>query len=230
MSEASERVRGVRELPLFPLPLVLFPGVPLPLHIFEPRYQQMLRDVRVGNNLFGISCVAENSSERPPVGHVGCVAEVVEAQPLADGRANILTLGVMRYRLEAYVEGDAPYLVARVQLFEDEAEDAELLHQRASQVLDLFMRIARAVQTINDDRGTLPELPDAGAERLSFLIAAAIEIETEVKQELLELTLGSERLERLEQLLSQVVDNYEERARMHGLAKSNGHSGREIRF
>ena len=55
MSEALDKVRGVRELPLFPLPLVLFPGVPLPLHIFEERYRRLLADVRASNNLFGLS-------------------------------------------------------------------------------------------------------------------------------------------------------------------------------
>ncbi len=49
MSEALDKVRGVRELPLFPLPVVLFPGMPMPLHIFEDRYRQMLADVRAGN-------------------------------------------------------------------------------------------------------------------------------------------------------------------------------------
>jgi Lon protease-like protein len=51
MSEASDKVRGLHELPLFPLPVVLFPGVPLPLHIFEPRYRQMLLDIRLAKNL-----------------------------------------------------------------------------------------------------------------------------------------------------------------------------------
>ena len=51
MSEASDKVRGLHELPLFPLPVVLFPGVPLPLHIFEPRYRQMLLDIRLAINL-----------------------------------------------------------------------------------------------------------------------------------------------------------------------------------
>ena len=55
VSEASDKVRGISELPVFPLPVVLFPGVPLPLHIFEPRYRQMLKDIRPANNLF---CVA----------------------------------------------------------------------------------------------------------------------------------------------------------------------------
>ncbi len=116
MSEALDKVRGVRELPVFPLPLVLFPGAPLPLHIFEERYRRMLADVRAGNNLFGLSYAAPDSGEggRPPEGHVGCATEVVEAQQLPDGRSNILTVGVARYRVEGYVERGDPYLVARV--------------------------------------------------------------------------------------------------------------------
>src|ERR1700749_1871987 len=113
MSEALAKVRGVRELPLFPLPLVLFPGVPLPLHVFEERYRRLLADVRVSNNLFGLPCFdpnAEGVLERPAVGHVGCATEVVEVQPLPDDRSNILTVGVARYRVNDYVESDEPYL------------------------------------------------------------------------------------------------------------------------
>ena len=55
MSEALDKVRAVRELPLFPLPVVLFPGMPMPLHIFEPRYRQMLTDISAQDNLFGLS-------------------------------------------------------------------------------------------------------------------------------------------------------------------------------
>ena len=230
MSDALERVRGVRELPIFPLPLVLFPGVPLPLHIFEPRYRRMLADVRVSNNLFGVSYFdpATAGGGRPEVGHVGCAAEVVEVQPQPDGRSNILTLGVARYRVEAYVEGGEPYSVARVEFFADEPEPGEALDASARVVLDLFMRIARAVRTINDERASLPELPEAGPERLSFLVAAAMEMSDEMKQTLLELRSSGERLRRLERLLSEVVGNYEERARMHGLVKGNGHGGKKV--
>src|SRR2546423_12462080 len=108
MSEAFDKVTGVTELPIFPLALVLFPGVPLPLHIFEPRYRQMLSDVRAGNNLFGVSYYDASTSEheRPMPGHIGCVAEVTETQTMPDGRSNILTVGIIRYRLEEYVERD----------------------------------------------------------------------------------------------------------------------------
>jgi Lon protease-like protein len=230
MTDALDKVRGVRELPLFPLPVVLFPGVPMPLHIFEERYRRLLADVRVTNSLFGLSFSGEFESEggRPPTGHVGCVAEIVEAQPLEDGRSNILTVGVVRYRVVEYVESGEPYLVARVEFFEDEEEDAALLAARTSEVTEVFGRIARAVRTLNDDRAALPELSTDEPERLSFLVAAAMEMDNELKQELLELRSGAERLARLSRLLTQVVSGYEERASMHKLAKGNGHSGRKI--
>jgi Lon protease-like protein len=230
MSEPLDRVRGVRELPLFLLPVVLFPGVPMPLHIFEPRYRRMLDDIRIRDNLFGLSYFDASGSEKevPPAGHVGCVAEVTEIQPLPDGRSNILTVGLIRYRVEAYVDKGDPYLVGQVSFFEDEDEAEELLARRTHEVAELFMRIARAVRLINDERATLPDLPETDPERLSFLVAAAMEMDLEVKQELLELRSTSERLKRLRDLLARAVSGYEERARMHEIAKGNGHAGKKI--
>ncbi len=225
-----EKVRGVRELPLFPLPVVLFPGVPLPLHIFEPRYREMLSDIRLGNNFFGVSYFDSGNSEKeiPAIGSVGCVAEVSEEQSLPDGRANILTVGVVRYRIEEYVDNASPYLSVRVSFFEDQEEDDEALADRTREVADTFTRIARAVRALNDERTTLPDISDTEPQRLSFLVAAAMEIDVEVKQELLELRSTGERLRRLRDLLVRAVTGYEERARVHQLAKGNGHSGRKI--
>jgi Lon protease-like protein len=231
MSEALEKVRGVRELPLFPLPLVLFPGVPLPLHIFEERYRRMLEDVRVSTNLFGLSYFDPNAlgaAERPAAGHVGCATEVLEVQTMPDGRSNILTVGVVRYRVTEYVESGEPYLVARVEFFEDEEGDAAVLRKRADEVAQMFTRIARAMRSINDERGSLPELPLEDPERLSFLVAAVVEMEADAKQQLLELRSTAERLRRVYALLAQAVSSYEERARTHELARGNGHGGKRI--
>jgi ATP-dependent Lon protease len=226
-----DRVRGVRELPLFPLPVVLFPGVPLPLHIFEPRYRQMLDDIRLRDSLFGLSYFDVSASverEIPPAGHVGCAAEVTEVEQLADGRFNIMAIGLIRYRVEAYMDQGDPYLLGQVSFFEDEPEDEMLLQARAREVTDIFLRIARAVRILNDERAALPELPETEPERLSFLVAAAVDLDIEVKQELLELRSTAERLKRLRDLLGRVVTGYEERARVHAIAKRNGHSGKKI--
>jgi len=230
MSEASEKVIGVRDLPIFPLSIVLFPGVPLPLHIFEQRYRQMLNDIRVSNNLFGISYfdVSTSPQEIPPAGHIGCVAEVSETQTLPDGRSNILTVGVIRYQIEEYIERGDPYLVARVSFFEDAEDDNEMLRNSSREVAETFTRIARAVRTINDERASLPDISDTEPQQLSFLVAAAMEVDTDLKQELLEMRSTSERLRRLRDMLARAVTSYEERARIHEMAKGNGHSGRKI--
>lgn len=230
MSEATDKVRGLSNLPLFPLPVVLFPGVPLPLHIFEPRYRQMLIDIQLSDNMFGLAYFDPSISENevPPAGHVGCVAEVTETQTFPDGRSTIMTLGVIRYRIESYVERGDPYLVAKVSYFEDDEEDESRLTATAREVAETFTRIAQAVRTINDERASLPDITDTEPQRLSFLVAAAMEIEADVKQELLELRSTSERLQRLRTMLNIAVKGYEERARIHELAKSNGHGGRRI--
>src|SRR5437868_8315569 len=119
MSEAEDKVRGVHELPLFPLPVVLFPGVPLPLHIFEPRYRQLLSDIQVSNNLFGLAYFdpTTSSNEVPPVGYVGCVAEVTEAHTFPERRSNVLAIGLVRCRIGAYMQPGGQYLVAIITYF-----------------------------------------------------------------------------------------------------------------
>ena len=230
MSEVSDKVRGVRELPLFPLPVVLFPGMPMPLHIFEPRYRKMLADIRAGDNLFGLSYFDSAASEKeiPPAGHIGCVAEITETQALPDGRSNVLTVGVVRYQVEAYVERGEPYLVVRPNFFEDDDEDDTSLSASSRDVAAMFMRVANSIRVINDERGNLPDISDTGPQKLSFLVAAALEIEVETKQALLELRSTAERLSRLRDVLARVVKGYEERARLHGIAKGNGHGGRKV--
>jgi Lon protease-like protein len=230
MMDSSDEGRYEREIPLFPLSVVLFPGTPLPLHIFEPRYRRLLADVQAGDKMFGLSYFGEAQAgeDRPPIGHLGCVAEIRDVQELPDGRSNILTIGQVRYRLDEYVATDAPYLVGRVTFFDDEPQDDAELLPLAAEVLDLFMRIARAIRTINDDRTDLPELPATEPEHLSFLVAAAIELDDEVKLELLELRSTSERLRRLRTFLLRAVDDYEYRAKIHGVSKSNGHGAKKI--
>ena len=230
MSEALDKVRGVRELPLFPLAVVLFPGMPMALHIFEPRYRTMLADIRAADNLFGLSYFDSGASDKdmPPAGHIGCVAEVTETQALPDGRSNILAVGVVRYQVEDYIERGDSYLVVRVNYFEDEAEDEAALTANSREVASMFMRVANAIRVINDERSNLPDINDTEPQKLSFLVAAAMEIEIETKQELLELRSTSERLSRLSDLLARVVKGYEERARLHSVAKRNGHGGKKI--
>lgn len=232
MSEASERVLGIRHLPLFPLPLVLLPNELLPLHIFEDRYRKMLADVETANRFFGITLFnpSESFIERPAINSIGCVAEVREVQALPDGRSNVITIGLIRYRLIDYVERDEPYLTAEVEFFEDEKEDYLSLNPLADEVFALFKRIARAAHKLSGERGTFPDIPQAEPEQLSFLVTAAFNLENELKYELLEMRSTIERLNRLREILRQAVNKMEATAEIHKVAKTNGHSNKKIDF
>ncbi|MDQ4120185.1 MAG: LON peptidase substrate-binding domain-containing protein [Acidobacteriota bacterium] len=232
MSEALDRVRGINRLPLFPLPVVLFPGTPLPLHIFEPRYREMLADIQLTNNLFALPYweASESESSQPETGTLGCVAEVRQIQPLDDGRSNILTVGIIRFRLEDYAETADSYLVGEVSYFEDDEEDEEFLNLRAEVVKDLFLRVARSTRDIAGTRGELPDLPEITPEHLSFFVAAAVDFDIKMKYELLAMRSTAERLKRLHDFLAQAVSAVEERAKMSKLAQTNGHGKKRIDF
>lgn len=209
-------------LPLFPLPVVLLPGAPLPLHIFEPRYRQLLADCVDGDSRFGIVFRAEGVDEADlEPGTVGCVAEVADAHTLPDGRSNVVVHGIRRFTLLRFVVTPAPYRVGQVAEYEDFPEDDAALGPLAKQVRALFDRVGRAARTLADDHDPLPTLPD-DADALSFGIAALIDIEPPRRQQLLESRLASERLETLRVMLSGAVDSLEARARVHGRAKGNG--------
>jgi len=230
MSEASEKVVGVRHLPLFPLPLVLLPNELLPLHIFEPRYRQMLKDIGLEKNLFGVTYFnqEETLSEKPPVDTIGCVAEVRELQSLPDGRSNILSIGIIRYRLLDYVDTGDPYFVGDVEFFEDEDEDEAILKPLSNEVFRLFKRIAKAAHKLSGERGRFPDIPQAEPQALSFLVTAAFNFEPDMKYKMIEIRSTIERLERLREILKQTVGKMEESADIHKISQTNGHVNKKI--
>ena len=230
MSDASEKVIGISQLPLFPLPLVLLPNEVLPLHIFEPRYRQMLTDIELRRNLFGITFFDPENDllEMPEVGTIGCVAEVRETTTLPDGRSNILASGVIRYRLVEYLDLGTPYLSGSVEFFEDEPEDEAVLEPLADEVFDLFERIAKAAFKLSGNRGTFPEIPKTRPEQLSFLVTAAFNLDDDLKYKMIELTSTSERLNDLRGILAQAVEKMEANADIVKAAQTNGHSTKKI--
>ena len=230
MSEVLERLRGVRQIPLFPLPLVMLPNELLPLHIFEERYRKMLRDVEAGDHLFGITLFEPDASiaEKPGVGTVGCVAEVRQVEMLPDGRSNILVMGLARYRLLEYVDEGEPYFMGEVEFFEDEDENSKKLQPLADEVFELFGRMARAAFKMSGGRGTSPEIKRADPEALSFLITAAFNFENDKKYSLLEMTSTTQRLQELQKILLKTVDQMEETADIQAASRSNGYSKKKI--
>jgi ATP-dependent Lon protease len=212
----------VRTLPLFPLPLVLFPGVALPLHVFEPRYRRMLADCLAGDRSFGfLFCPAGTDERALAAGHVGCIARVQTASHLPDGRSNIIVVGTERFALQRFAESSAPYHVGEITRYEDVAEPLEPLAPAAARLRETFGRIGRAARTLSDDHTPLPDLPDDPG-NLTFRIAGMIDVDAAVKQRLLASRSPSERLRALESLLSAAIPALERRAAAHARAKHNG--------
>jgi Lon protease-like protein len=211
-----------RTLPLFPLPVVLFPGVMLPLHIFEPRYRRMLGDCLAEDRRFGLVFLPEGTAERElPRGHVGCIAYIERAEELPDGRSNIAVSGEERFALARFVDSPLPYHLVEVADYADEPEPQPVLDSLAAEVRAVFERVARAARIITEDRARLPELPEEAA-LLAFRIASLIDIDATRRQQLLTSRSPLARLRDIEQVLTSAVDPLEKRAKVHQRAKLNG--------
>lgn len=178
------------ELPLFPLHLVLFPGRPLPLHLFEPRYRQLLNDCLDADRRFGVVAIRCGREAGGPaeIYEVGTIAEIQTVSPLPDGRSDITTRGIQRFRVREFVHG-TPYPKGAVELLEDEPsrpEDAELARQ-------LRELLAPYLCTLGAPEELVERLPGDPNE-LAYLAAAAIQAEVPQQQQLLEATT-TERLD-----------------------------------
>jgi Lon protease-like protein len=202
--------------------MVLFPGALVPLHIFEPRYRQLLSDLSAGPARFGILPPGEDGG-LPPPGVIGCEAEIRGVQPLPDGRSNIVVSGERRFRLLAPHPAPTPYAQGRVEWVEDLPDvqipaEADLDRLRA-----LGARYAQALDTLNDQVFDRTLETAAGPGPLSFAIAALLEWEFAERQRLLETRSATERVVRLLHALPALVASAERRARAHQAAQSNGH-------
>ena len=218
-----------RELPIFPLPIVLFPGAPQPLHIFEPRYRQLLQDCLAADRRFGIAYVAPDpgggADPAPRPGDVGCVALIRSNQPLPDGRSNILTVGERRFVLRRWITSPHPYRIAEIEEFDDDQTDAAEVTTLATDVREGFARLARALGVLTEREDEDVELP-SDPQLLSFQVAAALELDAPAKQALQAIRSTSVRLRQLASVLGPVAADAERRAAVRQQARGNGRGGR----
>jgi Lon protease-like protein len=219
----------LRELPIFPLPIVLFPRALQPLHIFEPRYQQLVADCRAGDRRFGIAYVAPDRAPGadpvPAPGGVGCVALIRSVEPLPDGRCNILTVGERRFVLRRWIEADRPYRVAEVDEFDDEPTDLAEVATLAADVRAGFVRLSQALDVLTGREDEAPE-PASDPQELSFQVAAALELDAEAKRALQAMRSTASRLRQLAAVLGPLAEDAERRAAVRHQARGNGRGGR----
>ena len=206
------------ELPLFPLQVVLFPGAPLPLHVFEPRYRQLLADCLEGDHQFGLT-----SALRPAPGSIGCVALIRLTHPLPDGRSNIVVTGGSRFAVASLLELDRPYPVAVVEDFDDDPGSAPS-PETLSRLYALASRYREALALLSDAGGDEPGWAEQPVP-FSFQVAALLDAPLEAKERLLRLRSTAGRTELLLDLLPDLLQTATQRASVHVRARSNGAGG-----
>lgn len=194
---ASSTSMAVRELPLFPLPdVVLFPGRPLPLHIFEFRYRMMMNTILDSDRRFGVLMFDPVKGDIAPV---GCCAEISQFQRLPDDRIKMLTLGQQRFRLLDWVR-EKPYRVGLVEWIEDDPPETDL-RSLATDVEALLKDVVKLSSKLTDQKIELPDdVPDLPRE-LSFWVASNLYGVASEQQSLLEMQDTKARLEREAEIL-----------------------------
>ncbi|MEO8031378.1 MAG: LON peptidase substrate-binding domain-containing protein [Gemmatimonadota bacterium] len=206
-------------LAIFPLDVVLFPGALLPLHIFEPRYRQLLADCLERHQPFGLIQPAPDG-HRPAPGGVGGLAHVEHYEQLADGRSHILVQGTGRFRLDRYLDSDRLYPLAETTGVVDRPEStpspASLAELRL--IGERYRQIAAALHDITSSSGAWSE----DAERLSFQVAAELELSGSTQWRLLELDRTNARVTQLLEIAPSLLDELTLRAAIHVGAQSNG--------
>ncbi|MGO8946490.1 MAG: LON peptidase substrate-binding domain-containing protein [Ktedonobacterales bacterium] len=199
------------EVPLFPLNVVLFPGMALPLHIFEHRYRDMTADCLADQAPFGVVLAqADDADDDVVPARVGTLARIADYEQLPDGRYNMLALGTSRFEVIDYKTSKA-YLVGIVRPLRDHVEsagDLDDLVKRAREALNDYLR---AMLTLVGSEDRHIEVPGE-AHDLSYLIGTCLMCEDHEKQQLLETTSLPQRLKigtsllraEVEQLTSQI--------------------------
>jgi Lon protease-like protein len=198
----------VGEIGLFPLNLVLLPGEQAPLHIFEPRYRELIGECMNEDREFGI--LLEDDEGMRDVGTRCGVIEVIDRFP--DGRLNVVVEARDRFQLVEVTEGRS-FQTAEIEALPDEGEtptDAE--------VEDVLAAYERVVEAADADLEDL----DLEAQSIAFQIAARIDFGTEIKQGLLELRSERERVIRLSPMLNRAADAVQREREIRERASGNG--------
>jgi Lon protease-like protein len=198
-------------LPLFPLSLVLLPAMPLPLHIFEERYKEMMADIMAAKGEFGVVFAKEDG-----IVNIGCTAVVDRVmRRYEDGRLDLLAIGQRRFLINS-LDQDKSYLRADVEFFND--EDATEVPADLRQKASAAFRVLASLET-----ETAVAEPKWELSRMSFQLARLID-DFDKRQTVLSLRSEVERLEYLIRVVPEYVTQHERTALAKRVAPLNGHA------
>jgi Lon protease-like protein len=221
-------------LPLFPLDVVLFPGTPLPLHVFEPRYKELITECLDNKTRFGIvrakaaqesesdeeetveAAGAEQEQEQEQaLADVGCTAEIVAVtKTYPDGRMDIVTEGRERFEV-LDLDEQRSFLRAEVLYFDDETGNAAAEH------VDRAVKLHADILAIAGAKQSLPE----ELKQVSFHLAGSLPLDLDFKQALLEMRSESKRIEAVITAFEAILPKLRRTVQLRQRAGGNGHAG-----
>jgi Lon protease-like protein len=197
-------------LPLFPLDAVLLPGTPIPLHIFEPRYKEMIGECLAQKRAFGIVRAKEDG-----IAEIGCTAEILDVtKRYDDGRLDILCEGQRRFEVMGLNEERA-FLQAEVTYFDDEPGGAPA--DQVNEALRLYLDLIRLLDAD-------AEAPEAGTPQLSFQLAAPMPLDLDFKQTLLGMRSERERIAAVVTYYQALLPRMRRAVKARKKAGGNGHA------
>jgi Lon protease-like protein len=171
-------------LPLFPLNVVLFPHMPLPLHIFEPRYRQMIADCLEEGHSFGVVAIREGTETGPATPYdVGTLAKIVRIDRQEDGRMNLLVMGASRFEI-TQTSQERPYLRGQIRIIPEAGDDLDATARLTETTAIAFQEYSNLLRELVGQKPDEAE-PPMEPELLSYLIAAALNLQVPEKQSLL---------------------------------------------
>jgi Lon protease-like protein len=197
-------------LPLFPLDVVLLPGLPFPLHIFEPRYKEMISECIARKEFFGVVRAKEQE-----VADIGCTAEILSVtKTYEDGKMDIITQGRRRFEV-LEINQELSYLRAEVIYFDDEPGTP------ASAEIERASKLHREIMTL---AGAEEEKPSTIEEsQFSFYLAGSLPLDLDFKQSLLGMKSESERIQTLIAYFEHILPNLRRAVQVRKKAGGNGH-------
>jgi len=198
-------------LPLFPLDIVLLPGAPLPLHVFEPRYKEMIAECLAADKLFGIV----RSKEDEGVADIGCTAEILDiTKKYPDGRMDIATAGRRRFEVME-VNQERMFLQAEILYIEDEPGSAT--KQEIDTAVELHKQLLEIAGVEEEDDGY------SDIAQLSYYLAGSLPLDLDFKQNLLTMKSEAERMPALVSYFQAILPTLKRTAMARKLAGGNGH-------
>jgi Lon protease-like protein len=199
-------------LPLFPLDVVLLPGAPLPLHVFEPRYKEMIGECLDRNEVFGVIRAKEGT-----VAEIGCTAEIVTVtKKYEDGRMDIVTMGRERFEV-MQVNQERSFLQAEVAYLRDEAGAP------SPEEISKAMKLHSEIMTL---AGAQPaDAADIDPQHLSFYLAGSLPLDLDFKQGLLGMKSEPERLQAIISFFEAILPSMRRTVHVRRKAGGNGHAG-----